>query len=568
MKGLWALIALSVALTPANLKLIEEQRLEKGLRNLEPQAIVLVQRGIDEFKRGNLRDAQFDLDAARRLSPDMPYVYFSLAGINLSLSREGLFKAVNYFTDGCMAMLRNFWWSFHMAATVYMAIFIALILSFIVFIVYLFVTRLPLLMHDISEDRKNIFYILPMPLFILLGPAILLLYIIFVLWPYCNKREKIISSLIVISFAFCPLSIPTLGTFMDAQLSPYLKAVVDVNEGKDNRYAISRLKGDRRWDASFSYALALKREGYYDEAIRIYQGLLKDKADARVYNNMGNCYTALKNYDMAMDYYKKAMDIRKLVSTYYNISQVLRERLDFEGADASYREAIKMDPDRVSGYRHREGTSPNRFVMDETLSMAELWGIAFSVPSGAYSGAVWRGMSVLPIGLSPFVALIFGIAIYLRGRFLSTGVYICRRCGNILCDRCEKRITKGISSGEGMCLRCYRTLVKIDELEPKARIERILDINTFQNKRRTRVGLLSLILPGMGHLYAGKTIRGFLLIFAFVFLLGIFALWGAFFPSIPAISLSELRIAILLVAVLLYGYINLMVFRGTLKGWL
>ena len=157
-----------------------------------------------------------------------------------------------------------------------------------------------------------------------------------------------------------------------------MKAIVEVNESKGNTYALTALKNRDDYASLFSYALALKREKYYSEAIEIYQKLLLRKPDPAVYVDLGNCYVGMGNMDEAMASYLKAVEIRPLASAYYNLSQISREMLDYSKGNDYFKRALEIDRDAVSSYRLKYSRNPNRIVVDETLSFSGLWDLAMT----------------------------------------------------------------------------------------------------------------------------------------------------------------------------------------------
>jgi hypothetical protein len=329
---------------------------------------------------------------------------------------------------------------------------------------------------------------------------------------------------------------------------------------------------ERSYETAFVYAMDLKRKGYYNqanyvEAIKIYKGLLNQKEDAKVYNNLANCYIALgnsDNYNIAITYYKKALRLKRMASTYYNLSQIYREVFNFADAEKYYEAAIKIDPRKVVFYNSIKGTSVNRFVIDEPLGNKELWSLTFKWFPHYKSSMLGRMFSFANRGFSIVLLVLLIVAFYIYRKYVSYGAYRCRRCGEVYCSRCEKRI-----SHENICIMCFRTLVKISELGPKERIERILEIQRHRNKRDRHLKILTFIFPGSGHVYYGWPVLGFTIILSFTFFLFSTLLW---FYIPPPVSMTQItlffRWVSMLGFILIYIAAAINVYRRIPRKWL
>ncbi len=66
-----------------------------------------------------------------------------------------------------------------------------------------------------------------------------------------------------------------------------------------------------------------------------------------------------------------------------------------------------------------------------------------------------------------------------------------------------------------MCQTCYASFIKLDELEAKERVAKLLSIYEHQKKRRNIMKIFSFLIPGAAQLYAGKICRGIFFPLAF-----------------------------------------------------
>jgi tetratricopeptide (TPR) repeat protein len=261
-----------------------EEQLDKGLENSDAYSYFLI-----EKSRADPAKAKEMLLAALRYSPELPAVYFELSKVSFSFSTEGIFQAFAYMTRGVEAYTKNFWWSFMAAGSLFMSFIISFVISVIIIVLVRLFKDLSLLSHDIMEQKTRVFLLLIL-ISALTGPLLFVGGLLIILGLYMKTRDKAVVYLYLVFLLFLPLVLKTSSMFFSLPSSDVLKAVVLVNESKDNRYALSVLENAKDDVALFSYALALKREGGYDKAITIYSNLISEKPDPKVYNNLAKVF--------------------------------------------------------------------------------------------------------------------------------------------------------------------------------------------------------------------------------------------------------------------------------------
>ncbi len=529
-----------------------ETQLNRGIKNSEAYSYLL----IEEAKRDK-SNAKDILKKALEYSPDLPAVYFEMAKVSFAFNPEDIFESVDYVIKGIGAYERNFWWLFTMIMSLLSSIVISLIFS--IFVITL--VRLPqdifLISHDLSENKTKLilFFIF---IFAIFGPFYFLAALLILLSFYVKKKDKLLVYFYLIFLLISPLIYELILLSVNASISPEIKAVIEVNEEKENNYGISILEGKNEPVELFSYALALKREKRFDEAIDVYNRLLFMKKDARIYNNLANCYVGLGDFEKAKELYKKALDIKPLVSTYYNLSQVYRETFDFDNGEKYFISAQQLDIGSVLYFRKIFSRNPNRFVMDEKLSQSEIWRYVLKK-----SGNYLEDLSLIPTILLMFVSAIMILIFFLIDRRLKNRAYRCNRCGAIMCNKCEKHILWG-----HMCLQCYRSLIKLEELDAKERIARILAVYEYRTKKRERIKLLSLLLPGSGQIYAGYLLYGLIFMWPFLFLLSIPLINLIFNVGLAGFSHLWLNTCAIFLMIMVYLFSNIITRRRLAKGWL
>ncbi len=530
-----------------------EEQLNRGIKNSEPYSYLLIQQSkTDRVRAGSL------LKEAQRYSPDFPAVYFELAKTSFSLKAPGLFETFDYIRQGIDAYKRNFWWSFMLTAS----LFTSIILSFIVSIFILVLVRvpgdLPLFFHDIKENRKRLLLLLAF-VFALLGPLYLLGCLLMLISFYRGKWDRIVFYLYILFLFLLPWALNVFSPVLDTSASGTFKAIVRVNESKGNAYALSLLRNGEDPVEIFSYALALKREGKYDAAIESYDRLIRMNPEPRTYNNLANCYFALNNLDKAKELYLKSKELKPLPSALYNLSQAYRETLDFDKGDEYFLSAQALNREAVSQFRAIAGRNPNRLIIDETLSFFDLLKYIHrkTVRPSTF------GLSVLPPLAIPVIAFFIAVFFFISDRQFKDWAYHCKRCGKILCSKCEKHILWG-----HMCLQCYRSLVKIEELDAKERVARLLTVYDYRKKKRSVIKIISFLLPGLAQIYAGNVLQGLIFLWPFLLFLFIPVMNTLFTIEMSGFSHFWLNLLSLVFLLITYALSNIITRRRIAKGWL
>ncbi len=524
----------TVASVPLDVHALSEYKAEQGLSNLEPQSIILTNEGIKALEEGREKEAIAFFEDAKELSPYLPQPYLYLAKAYFSLNK--LTISLTYLLRGLRAFLNNFWWLFYAAGIFLISLLLALSASIIVLLIIFISSKFGLYIHEIVEDRKKIFLLVPSIILVFLGPIFGIFAFMLPFWAYMKKKEKALLYSLFLITALVIFTIPYFSSFLTVSKDTVLRNVVKVNSGLYTGETIDIAKNKQIYEAAFTYAIELKRKGRYKDAIKVYEELLDQRDDVRVYNNIANSYVGLGNYDTAFAYYNKALQSAELASTYYNMSQLFRETLNFSNAERYYREALKIDPKKVALYTAIKGTSMNRFVMDEVLSNKDLWALAFKQASNnSLSRNMVRMFSFMKREGSAFLILLITAAFFLYDRKASSLAYRCKECGRIYCSRCEKKLYR-----EDVCLTCHKTVILRSTLSPRERLEKIIEKQSFITRRKQMLKILTLILPGSGHTYYGWPVYGFFILLSSTFFFFSALMWIYFFPPVSMTQTSAL----------------------------
>ncbi|MEW6109484.1 MAG: hypothetical protein AB1632_10010 [Nitrospirota bacterium] len=563
MRRLLIFVILYLFVTPAfsNAEEFLERQLNSGIRNSEEYSYLLIRQA-----HADRAEATALLKRALTYSPDLPAVYFELSKNSFSLSAIGILDSIDYIVLGINAYFRNFWWSLTLAGSLLTSLIFSFLLAIALIIAIRLFGDISLIAHDIKENSGKSFFFLFLLLLSIISPFLLLAGLLVLLGLYMKKIDRVVVYLFLFFIIISPLIFRTASVFLTAY-SGDIKSIVQSNESKGNDYALSVLKNNNEYTALFTSALSLKRKGYYEEAINIYKSLIEHKPDPKAYINLANCYVGLYNseearrpaLEEAYKYYLMSIKIKPLASAYYNLSQISREMLDFKKGNEYFKSALELDRNAVTEYRTIYGRNPNRLVIDETLGFTELWEYVIKKTKNTTR----FGMTIVPPFLLPPISLALMIFFYSSGSRIKHKAYRCRRCNAILCTRCEKSLIWG-----QMCPMCYRSLIKLDELDSKERIARLLSIYAHQKKRRDTMKILSFILPGSAQIFAGKILYGLVLMWPFLFFILLPFIISIFTADSLLLSHAFFKWTAILSAAVLYFASNLITRQRISKGWL
>lgn len=539
-----------------------ENQLNQGIRDSDTYAYLLIKES-----RENRAEAVKLLKKALLHSPGLPAVYFELARANFSFSSEGVLDSVDYLVQGIAAYSKDFWWSFKLTGSLFFAFLLSFVIAFAVIVIIRFFADMKMISHDLTEANLSpMILILPLSLS-LISPLLFIASALMLFGIYMKKMDRALVYLFLIFVAFTPLLFMEASLFVNSFSSGNLKAVVQVNASKDNGYALSVLQNGNTEDEMFSYALALKRTGRYEEAISIYKKILGKRPDPKTYVNLGNCYVGLYNFaedrkyylQDAINNYEEAIKLRPLASAYYNLSQVSREMIDFSKGNEYFTSALSLNRVAVGEYSTINARHPNRFVVDETLTRFDLSDYAQERSKQVFS----FGLLSMPLFLMTPIALALMLAFYLMSTKLKQKSYRCRKCSAVLCAKCEKRLTWG-----QLCPQCYGSLVKLDELDTKERVSRLLSIYEKQRRHRRLLKVFAFFLPGSPQIFAGRILYGFFFLWPFLFFILLPLADYVFVTETTLFSHYFLKSVSFFAAAFIYLVSNLITRERLSKGWL
>jgi len=256
------------------------------------------------------------------------------------------------------------------------------------------------------------------------------------------------------------------------------------------------------FESTFSLGLLQKRGGLFEDAISTYNAAfdLRPRSSS-VRNNLGNTYFVQGEYDKAMEEYEAAVRLDPGSAVpHYNLAQVYSEKLMLTESSQELNKALELDFRSVNEFRKTAGEKYHLRVMEVAIPSSHLWRVLFrtEVQDGKspavgslFGGYPWL-LSLASVG---FFVLAIAFGILLRRAGLD---YTCLICGAQGCFRCLE---------DEVCPRCTKKIVVTDSTSMKERLEQKLR-SRAQRYRRIKSLVLSIVVPGSGHVFLGSTWKG------------------------------------------------------------
>jgi len=519
------------------INLLWEKQMERGVRNLPEYGEVLVREGRRDIQSGHVQKAEEVLTMAGRLSPDFLPLYFASASLTLKKSFWDLLGAAQELSKGLKAVRRSFKLQSWVLANTFATVSAGLSLFFAIFIAALVLRNAGRASHDISEilparlspGARRILGWIVLFLPVLVGLPVWWWFIIagMMLWPYVDRMPRVVLFLAALYLLSLPWQAKLFSSLLSMHRQPFLERVISVREDHWDRsdyLALKKMAGEKEASplALSTMGLAAKKLGDFEEAEKIYREALELSPDnAALWNNLGNLALNRKEVDEAISHYEKAVQFNpNLFSSRYNLSLAYRDKFLFPQGEQESRRAVEIDSEANAYYTSIAGEHFNRYTVDELPSLKAVWRQAFQENKWQKATAdhLWMlSMLLAPMETWPYVMgglIIFGFGLWAYRS--SQGVAEkCEKCGRPYCPRC-----RGSRSGL-ICTQCHSIFVRKEGVEARVRVRKMADIKRGQQIRTARRVLFAGLLPGGGHLSAGR--YG----------------WGAFFLFPAALVLAK-----------------------------
>ncbi|HXU10384.1 MAG TPA: hypothetical protein VN898_00315 [Candidatus Binatia bacterium] len=498
-------------------------------------------RAAPEIAGAFLADARKDLDEGQyrkaaegfRLAASFdPSLAAAHRGLALALLRgdRDLRGAMREGASALRVALGDVGSMYQRGGNAFLVLYLALCFGTAAALLLLCLRTAPSFAHDLRERFPGILTdetarlagwgILALPV-LLFGPLVWLLTAwAALMFPYLKRAERIVALLaLLVLFGAGPA-----GCLMEwiagTSVDPGARALIRSTRGgydlQDER-ALRTLAQDHPDDPMFPFLLGSmhRMAGRFDEAMGMYRRTLEiDPRHARAMVNLANLHTLRQEFAVAQGFYKKAGEASPtLAIAHYNSHLAHLEAFHLESADEELKAARRIDDALVTELlaQGNEGRA-RRTPMDVGYASAEIWRRVFLLRLDEGLRAAWGRALRAPATLAGGAGL--ALALFLPGLLIAPRAVTtrrCRRCGRAYCRRCQVA-----TRHPDHCSQCMHLFILRDGLAPNIKNQKMEEV--VRHRRTVWIGerVLSLVVPGGGHIMGGRTLFGALVLVVWV----------------------------------------------------
>lgn len=526
---------------------------EEGIQRLETIAAALVTEAHRYLVEGHHEQALVVLEFAESFDPGRPQVYRARAsalwqtGAGPLAATTEMLRALRYALERSIRDLTLF-------HHVLFVLVLATLGSMVLFSVFMLLRYQGTLRHEVDEWAYGAlgehwsgalgWAVLLAPALIWIGAGWIALYWIVLTFRYMGRSERFAAAgLLIAGVLVTPMyriAVASYGVTADPAVRTTLGSVAGEYD-PDRIVRLQQLVGSRPDDPVYRFLLAglYKNGRYYEEAFESYKVVLRrDATLIGAHINIGNIFYMTGQYAEAVANYRRAQEIApNSFLAAFNMHLAQSEAFRFADAEESLQRARELDARRVAQLLSAATSEGDRAVVqDARLEMGSVWQAALAgrrpFQAEQLGWLSWLRRLVDVNGAVSLLALL-GCAVlnFLGQRF--PPARSCIRCGKPFCELCKS----GRDAHE-YCTQCVHLFVLGDGLIPESKSRKLYEVELHERRSRRVRRLISLLLPGAGHVLGGKPGRGVLLVLCWL------AAWIAWQPLLltPLHGLAGVRL--------------------------
>jgi len=559
-----------------------------GYRSMSGLSANLVREAHLLMGRQHLEKAGQSLDGA--LQADPLYLPAIAAQAELSLGRKPI-RVPGYVTAALTGIHESFWPALTTLVDLCLALLLTLVVLSVLYLTVVTARYQKMFRHSLAEGAlKKMpgevaavagWCLVLAPLFVFLGPFWLFCYWTLLFWRFASRREHIAQFLALLVLSLAVPAMDTVeGTYRDLNtsdmrlfsealsghlLSPRGETLIIQPPAEEGSAGPPNYDQERRFVAASVHRLMGRDDQAFEQyaAIPVYHYLY-----AMAQNNIGNIYFDRNQFDLSIQHYRKAIDVRPdYAESFFNLSSAQFQVYDFDHSDQSLSRAQRLAPLAIGKLINEE--SRGLKVLDHRIPPTFLWGLvreALSTNARKQFAGFRRPLSRGgPVPLAPAALLLLASVLTVLGGALLAWmnrheeIGLCATCGRPWCRKCGPDPMK-----DHRCQQCSHLDSRMSGVSPKIRRRKLRQIGRHRLWRTAREGLFALIAPGLERLRRGRTITGLLLTAVWLFLLSVLFVVPRCLPVIGLRS-SPWHLDPLLFSA---GVLAMLVWGLSLVGWL
>ncbi|MDH4036020.1 MAG: tetratricopeptide repeat protein [Candidatus Krumholzibacteria bacterium] len=514
---------------PAEFARYQQQELNYGAVTLRVAAVIEYQYALDAIERGERDNAATHLQNALQLRPRFADAHFTLARVR---AREMNPEAVYHFVQGVVIAATTFESQRFLAINSVVTLALVLILASGIVWIALAVRYFPFIAHSVAEMFKERFdavgprmtalLVILTPFALFPGFATAAAMVMLLTWPFMQRRERVMSMVIMASFAALAWFAPVMDRYSTvADPNSLVSLIARANDSPADE-ALTRALANARaegLEAERQAALGLlaTRAGDTENAAAHFLRSISIKPGVAIsYINLGNVYYLNGQYVKALEGYRKAeqADSTDAVAQ-YNLAQAYIKTLLMSESSRALNRASQLNVEGVIGSIARPARD-RMPIYPRPYSSGDLWhmaGIEGRHHNPALLTSVIASVTGQSARISFWIAAVSLVLVVGVQRLTRPGklAFQCANCGDLTCDGCCQD-----ARGSVICQTCNDAVVGVSS-------DKVLDALLRQRrqsvviKRRRSTRWLTIWVPGLRHIFFGRFARGFFIATVFSF---------------------------------------------------
>lgn len=538
--ALAALWAPAAPADPAQIARYQERELNRGAVTLPVAASLEYRAATAALASGDRAAAKKHLEKALALRPRFADAHFTLARV---LARDLDPEAVYHVVQGVAVLATTFEAQRAFATNAVTTFALVLIVASGIFWLALAVRYFPFIAHRIAETLKTrlnasgaritAYLLLLTPFALLPGFAAAAGMVMVAVWPFLQRRERVMSFMIMASFALLSWFAPTMDKYSTvADPNALVSLVARANESPADESLTRALStaSAEGLEAERQTALGLlaTRAGDGETAAAHFLRAISVKpGDANAYINLGNVYYLNGQYGKALEGYRKAEQVDSTDAVaQYNLAQAYIKTLLMSESSRALGRASQFGVNAVVeaiavSARARMPIYPRPYSSADLWRMARIEGEGRNPGLLASTIANVTGQSARAGFWVAAAALV--IALLMKGLVKSKHLaFQCSNCGELACDACCRE-----SRGTVICQACSDVVGGVSS-------DRVVEALLRQRRqsvvvrRRRSMRWTTVWVPGLRHIFFGRLVSGFFI--AALFSLSALMLWTRGYP--------------------------------------
>ena len=493
----------------------------------ESAAYLFLEEGYKDLASKKYESARREFLNAAELNPYLWPAFMGLAEIKkdwnkdygkyLELNLKGLTTAFD-FRNSFFVLDAGMWWLRNLYLLIMLGVSTFALVMVAKYLRPFFSTTIHSLEHEVKSLYAHLFSVVLLMLPFLLGINYFLMATLYLalFYPFFESSERKATLLVFLISLSLPLMDIFMGNINHARTNPLLKAHLTQFLKSDFDREIQFLyenpgEGELKNQSLLTIGKFQKAKGDLRQALGTFEQIpTNSKFWALAQVNIGNIKYLAREYQNAIDIYKKALARNgDLATAMYNLSVVYNQMDDHQESENYRNQAARKNPELRSRIAALGGLAGDTVVDAEPNHTNRLWQAVSKEGNPQTKQWFSKPAKLTPIFILAGIILLTFIHFRIRNTALLAK--ICEKCGRIY--------YQSDSPNSEWCSQCVNLYIKKEDLPHEAKVKKYGEVGKYAKRKHLVGALAQVFLPGAKKLLKGATFSGLVTLFFWFFLL-------------------------------------------------